>query len=140
MQDIRKLLRPAAPIVAVIATLGTSQASFAGDLRDSISRAAEEQARQESAPRKIDKAYLVPGVALFVGGMSMALYGFLHTSGGEFVSGMVSKESKTGLGAAGLGVAAAGGAVLFFGTKHPSKAPSISAGPRGVTVSKRLEW
>ena len=32
---------------------------------------------------------------MFAGGMALAVYGFLHTKGGEFVAGEVSKESKT---------------------------------------------
>jgi hypothetical protein len=128
----------ARPLIISVTILGLSTASVAGDLKDSIAKAALEQ-QQMPAP-KIDKAYVIPGAALFVAGMSMALYGFLHTNGGDFVSGSVSTESNTGLGAAGLGVAAAGGAVLFVGSKRAAHAPSVAVGPRGVTITKRVAW
>jgi hypothetical protein len=72
--------------------------------------------------------------------MSMAVYGFLHTSGGEFVSGQVSTESKTALGGAGLAVAGAGGAVLFLGAHRAKKAPSLTFGPKTFKISKQLTW
>ena len=134
-----KLLRPTLVSLVIV---GLSAPSFAGDLHDSIAKAAQTQPRdqEERAPVKMDKAYLVSGGSLFVVGMSMAVYGFLHTSGGEFVSGSVSKESNTGLGAAGLAVAGAGGAILFLGARHAKHAPSVSVGPGGVTVNKRIAW
>jgi len=123
---------------AVLAMLSLSTASFAGDLQDSIAKAAQQQA--ETSPPKIDKGYLVPGAALFVAGMSMAVWGFLHTSGGEFVSGAVSKESNTKLGGAGLAVAGAGGALLFYGSQHAKHAPSVGVGARQLTITKRVAW
>jgi hypothetical protein len=89
---------------------------------------------------KMDKAYLVTGASLFVVGMSMAIYGFLHTSGGEFVSGQVSTESKTALGGAGLAVAGAGGAILYWGAHKAKRAPSLTFGPKTFKVSKQLTW
>jgi hypothetical protein len=129
----------ARPLVASLMILGLSTAGFAGDLRDSIANAAAQQ-EKEQAPPKIPKPYLVPGAALFVVGLSVAIYGFLHTSGGEFVSGQVSKESKTEVGAAGLAIAGAGGAILFYGAHHAKQAPALTVGPRGFAVSKRIAW
>ena len=131
-------MKLARPLLASVVILGMSTSAFAGDLQDSIARAAQQQAQAPSP--KIDAGYLIPGVALFVAGMSMAVYGFLHTSGGEFVSGSVSKESKTGLGAAGLAVAGAGGAILFLGSQHAKRAPSVTIGPNRFAVSKRVTW
>ena len=125
-------------VVVIVAVLGVSTMAVAGDLQQSADKAAQQQAR--SKPAQMDKAFLVSGGALFVAGMSMAVYGFLHTGGGDFVSGQVTKESKTGLGAAGLGVAAAGGAVLFLGSQRARSAPSITVGAGRVTVAKRLTW
>ena len=125
-------------LIVSLTILGLSTASFAGDLQDSIAKAAQQQA-QSSSP-KIDKGYLVPGTALFVAGMSMAVYGFLHTSGGDFVSGEVSKESKTGLGAAGLAVAGAGGVILFLGAERAKHAPAVTFGPNRVAINKRVAW
>ena len=126
-------------LIVSLTILGLSTASFAGDLHDSIAKAAQQQ--EETRPAgKIPTPYLVSGAALFVAGMSMTVYGFLHTSGGEFVSGAVSKESKTGLGAAGLAVAGVGGAILYMGAHNAKKAPSIAVGPNQVRVTKRFTW
>lgn len=134
-------MKLARPLFVSLVIVSFSTASFAGDLRDSIAKAAEQQPQQGQRPApRMDNRYLVPGASLFVAGMAMAVYGFLHTSGGEFVSGSVSKESKTGLGGAGLAVAGAGGAVLFLGAKRAAKAPSVTFGPNGVKVSKQLTW
>jgi len=134
-------MRLVRPLIVSLTILGLSTASFAGDLHDSIAKAAQQQQQEETRPAgKIPTPYLVSGAALFVAGMSMAVYGFLHTSGGEFVSGAVSTESKTGLGGAGLAVAGAGGAILFMGAKHAKHAPSIAVGPNQITVTKRLTW
>jgi hypothetical protein len=132
-------MKLARPLIASLMILGLSTASFAGDLQESIARAAREQATSPSGPR-VGKSYLVPGASLFVAGMSMAVYGFLHTSGGEFTSGEVSKESKTGLGAAGLAIAGAGGAILFLGAERAKHAPSITIAPDRVSVTKRIKW
>jgi len=125
-------------VVALLAILALSTASFAGDLRESVEKAAQQEANIQ--PSKIDRRYAWPGAVLFASGMAMALYGFLHTSGGEFVSGEVSKESHTGIGAAGLGIAAAGGTILYLGAERSRHAPSIAVGPGRVTVAKRLSW
>ena len=129
-------------LVRVLATslaiLGMSTASFAGDLLQSAAKAVQQEA--QAPPPRIDKAYLWPGAALFVTGMSMAVYGFLHTSGGDFVSGEVSKESKTSLGGAGLGIAGLGGAILYLGAHNAKRAPSITVGPGRITLAKRVSW
>jgi len=132
-------MRLARLLIVSLTILGLSTASFAGDLHDSIAKAAQQQ-DEKSSPAKIPGPYLVSGAALFVAGMSMAVYGFLHTSGGDFVSGEVSKESKTGLGGAGLAVADVGGAILVMGARHPKHAPSVTFGPNQFTISKRVAW
>jgi len=132
-------MRLARPLIASLLIVGLSTSAFAGDLKDSIDRAAQ----QETAPSgsiKMSKGYLISGASLFVAGMTMTVYGFLHTNGGEFTSGEVSKESNTALGAAGLGVAAAGSAILFLGAQRAKKAPSLTFGPTGFKVSKQLTW
>lgn len=130
-----KLIRA---IAAALTILALSTPSFAGDLLESAAKAAQEQAKTQSP--KIDKAYLWPGAVLFVTGMSMVVYGFMHTSGGEFVSGQVVAESKTTLGGAGLAVAGLGGAVLYLGAQRSKRAPSITVGPGRITLAKRVSW
>lgn len=131
-------MRLARTLVVSVTIFGLTTPAFAGDLRESIARAAQQPVQTTARP--MQKSYLVPGAAMVVAGMAMATYGFLHTSGGEFVSGEVSKESKTGLGAAGLAVAGAGGAILFLGSERARHAPSITVAPDRVTVTKRLAW
>lgn len=116
----------------------STPAALAGDLPTSIAKAAEQEAQAQ--PTRIDKKYLWPGSALFVGGMALAVYGFLHTKGGDFVSGEVSKESKTEIGGAGLTLAGLGGAVLYLGSQHAKRAPSITVGAGRITVSKHVSW
>src|SRR5262245_42198611 len=101
---------------------GLSTATFAGDLQKSIAEAQVPQQQGSGGPLKIDRAFLWPGAALVAGGMTMALYGFLHTSGGEFVTGGVVDESNTALGVSGFVVAGAGAGLLFFGAKHAKSA------------------
>jgi hypothetical protein len=125
-------------VVAWLLVLGLSAPAFAGDLKESVAKAAAEQAQQQERV-KIPTAYLWPGAALFVTGMTMTVYGFLHTSGGEFVSGQVSKESKTALGGAGLAVAGLGGAILFLGSRAHG-APSITVAHGRVALSKHVSW
>jgi hypothetical protein len=122
---------------SLISGLSTS-AALAGDLGTSIAKAAEQQA--QARPSKIDNKYLWPGSALFVGGMALAVYGFLHTKGGDFVAGEVSKESKTEIGGAGLALAGLGGAVLYLGSQHAKRAPSITLGAGRLAVSKHVSW
>lgn len=126
-------------LIATVAILGVSTMTFAGDLQQSGDKAAKEEARAKPADH-MEKAYLVPGIGLFAAGMSMAVYGFLHTGGGDFVSGQVTKESKTGLGAAGLALASAGGATLYLGSQRGRNAASVTVGAGRVTVAKRLSW
>lgn len=128
-------------LVIWVLVAGLSTSAFAGDLQTSAARAARDEAQQQQSERTtMPKAYLIPGAALFIGGMAMAFYGFLHTKGGDFVSGQVSKESKTELGGAGLAVAGLGGALLFVGAQRSKTSASVALGPRGVTVSKRISW
>jgi hypothetical protein len=120
---------------------GLSTATFAGDLQKSIANATQTTPQQSGNPPKIDKAYLWPGAALVAGGMTMALYGFLHTSGGEFVTGGVVDESNTALGVSGCVVAGAGAGLLFFGSKKAAKSvPSVTFARGGVKVVKKVSW
>ena len=133
--------------VAWLLVLGLSSAGFAGDLRESIANATFDQAPQtQQQGVKIPSGYLWPGIALFAGGMTMAMYGFLHTSDGQYVTVPppggegVSQAMNTTLGVSGLAMAAAGGAVLFIGAKRGKSAPSIAIGRDRVTVAKRVSW
>ena len=56
------------------------------------------------------KAVMVSGAALFLGGMGVAIYGFLNNKNGEFPEFGEAEATDSRLGATGLGVAFAGGA------------------------------
>jgi len=124
--------------MAWVMVAGLSTSALAGDLHSSIANAVEQQAPAQKP--KIDKPYAVLGGAMFAGGMALATYGFLHTKGGEFVSGEVSKESKTQLGGAGLAIAAAGGAVLYLGAQKSKRSASVTVGGGRIALSKRVSW
>lgn len=144
-------MRGARVVTALLLILGLCTSAFAGDLQQSIARAAT-QATQATQPSpaapdnqqaghpKIDHRFLWPGTVLFVGGMSMAVYGFLHTKGGSFVQGGVSTESNTQLGGAGLAVAGLGGALLFIGSQKAKNAAVVTVGPGQLGVAHRITW
>jgi hypothetical protein len=131
-------MRTVRVLVASVLVVGLSTPAFAGDLLSSAAKALDQQERTQKP--SIEKKYAVLGGGLFAGGMALAVYGFLHTNGGEFVSGEVSKESKTKLGAAGLAVAGAGGAVLYFGSQKAKRSASVTVGAGRVALSKQISW
>lgn len=110
----------------------------AGGLRESIARVAEQAAQSEGGP--IPRGYLWAGTALFVGGMTAGLYGFLNNQNGTFPGFGEAEATNKVLGAAGLATAFAGGTILFLGARRASRSPSITFGPGRVTVSKRVSW
>jgi hypothetical protein len=134
MRGVRRAL------VASMLVLTVSNVTFAGDLTESLAKAAADLQTTQGESHPIDKAYLWPGAALFVAGMTMTLYGWLHTSGGQFTSGQVSTESKTEMGGAGLAVAGLGGAILFFGSQKAKHSTGVSITPGRVAVAKRISW
>jgi hypothetical protein len=119
--------------------VGLSTPVLAGDLASSIAKAADQQQERAQKP-SIEKKYAVLGGGLFVAGMALAVYGFLHTNGGEFVAGEVSKESKTQLGGAGLVIAGAGGAVLYLGSQKSKRSASVTVGNGRIALAKRVSW
>jgi hypothetical protein len=131
-------MRTVRALVASMLVIGLSTPAFAGDLLSSAAKALDQQER--TAKPSIEKKYAVLGGALFAGGMALAVYGFLHTNGGEFVSGQVSKESNTKLGGAGLAIAGAGGAVLFLGSQKAKRSASVTVGAGRVALSKQISW
>ena len=72
--------------------------------------------------------------------MTVALYGFIDDKNGSYAEFGEARSSNKGLGAAGIGAAFAGGTLMFVGARRAKFAPSIQAGPRGVTVSKQVSW
>lgn len=124
--------------VASLLIAALSTPAFAGDLRESIARAADEQT--PSAGGSMPKGYLWAGTALFVGGMAAGLYGFLNNKNGEFPEFGEANSTNRTLGTAGLVTAFVGGTVLFLGSRRANRAPAVTFGPGGVTVAKTVTW
>jgi len=127
-------------LIALVLVVGLSTPALAGDLLGSIASASDQQSQQRAEKPNIEKKYAVLGGSMFAGGMALAVYGFLHTKGGEFVAGEVSKESKTQLGGAGLAIAGAGGAVLYLGSQKSKRSASVTVGNGRIALSKRVSW
>jgi hypothetical protein len=77
---------------------------------------------------------------MFVGGMAVGLYAFVHDKNGQFPGTDEYYATKRGLGAVGLFTAFGGGAVLFIGKHQANKSTTFRVNPGGVTVSKRVSW
>jgi hypothetical protein len=119
--------------------LGLSTSAFAGDLAASIARAAEEQAQQQPVGNGGTGAMKKLGAAIFAGGLAVMLYGFLASQ--EFGTEDVEKlaRGRTGIGIAGAGVAAAGGALMIAADRRGG-ATALRVGGGGVTLAQRVTW
>jgi hypothetical protein len=126
-------------VVVWFAIAGLSTSAFAGDLHESIAKAAAEQ---PAPPRQtgIPKSYLWTGSALFVGGMTIGIYSFLHNRNGDIPRFDEANATNKQLGAAGLGLAFVGGTILFLGERQSRRSPTLTFGPGRVGVTKQLTW
>ena len=127
--------------IAVVAYLvvGLSVPAAAGDLRASIAKVVEQQAQQPQRG-EMPKAYLWPGAALFVGGMALAINGFLNNSNGDFPTFGEASATNVKMGAAGLAAAFTGGTLLFLGKRSANRSPSVTIGAGRLTVSQQVGW
>ena len=137
MQIARSLL-----VVALVA--GLASPSFGGDLRQSVAKAAQQQ--QPPAPQSRSggsKAMIWTGGLMFAGGMVVGLFGFINNQNGEFTEfgekGEADAVNKA-LGAAGIGVAFAGGLLMYTGSRRAQRLPTVVVGRDGVRVAKRFTW
>ena len=108
-------------------------------------RAAAEKAAQQAAPTMTtgprSNVMKWTGLGLFVGGMSVGLYAFIHNQNGSYAEFGEADAVNKKLGAASLATAFAGGALLFVGTrKAPAAMPDVKVGPSAVSVTKQLSW
>ena len=115
--------------------LGATTSAVAGDLQKSIAKAVQQQSPQVETPPAPAKGYAVVGGALLIGGVIAAAYGFLHTTSFE-----QWQPAHVAVGAVGLGGVIAGGLILLNGQQRSTRSPSVTVGPHGVAVSKRLSW
>ena len=128
-------------IVALLAlAIGTS--AFAGDLQESIAKAAQQQQKEERAPtRGTNKPLVWTGAALFVGGMAVGLFSFINNQNGSFSEFGEANAVNKPLGAAGLATAFVGGTMMFLGSHRANaKAPSVTIGARQLKVVKQVSW
>ena len=123
--------------------LGIATQALGGDLLQSVANAAQQQPQQEErAPaRGVSKPLVWTGAALFVSGMTLGLFSFINNKNGGFSEFGEADAVNKQVGAAGLGMAFAGGTLMFLGSHRAAKrAPSITVGAGGVKVSKQLSW
>ncbi len=133
-------MRAVRTAVAALLMLVLATPAFAGDLQQSIDKAAQQQPPQERAPSKGSSKPLVwAGTALFVGGMAVGLYSFINNKNGGFSEFGEANAVNKKLGAAGLATAFGGGVLIFLGS-HQSKSPSVTVAVGGVKVSKHISW
>lgn len=127
-------------LIVSMLIVGLSTPAFAGDLQASIAKAAEQQTKPSAGGGgSMPKGYLVAGSALFVGGMAVGLFAFLNNRNGSLPDFGEGSATNKPLGAAGLAAAFVGGTILLLG-QRASHSPSVTFGPGGVTVSKKVTW
>jgi hypothetical protein len=126
----------------LVASLATAVATpaYADGLRAAADKAAQQAAdTMTAAPRSSTLKWA--GLGLFVGGMSVGLYAFIHNKNGSYAEFGEADAVNKKLGAASLAAAFAGGALLFVGTrKAPRTMPDVKVGPAAVSVSKQVSW
>ena len=109
-------------------------------IRAQAARIGASQAMASDMSSPSGKAVMVSGAALFLGGMGVAIYGFLNNKNGEFPEFGEAEATDSRLGATGLGVAFAGGALMAIGHRMSRVAPDIQVGVNRFSVSKKLSW
>ena len=125
-------------IVALV-VIGLATSAFAGDLRESIARAAQTQQPATAASKSKSKPLVWAGAALFVTGMTIGLTAFINNENGEFSEFGEANAVNKELGTVGLVTAFGGGALMFLGSR-PANSPSVTAGIGRVGVSKKVSW
>ena len=131
-------MRALRTVVVALLVLGLSTSGFAGDLKKSIAKAAQ-QADTHSQKTGGAKAAMWAGSALFVGGMAVGLYAFINNKNGEFTEFGEANSINKKLGAAAVSAAFAGGVLMLLGTRA-KHSPSVAVGPGQVTMSKQISW
>ena len=126
--------------VAALLMFALATPAFAGDLQQSIDKAAQQPQPQERAPSKgTSKPLVWTGAALFVGGMTFGLYSFINNKNGSFSEFGEANAVNKKAGAAGLATAFGGGVLMFLGS-HRSNSPSVTVAPGRMSVSKHVSW
>ena len=129
-------------VIVALIVIGLGTSAFAGDLQQSIAKAAQQQPPpQQRAPSKgtSKKALMWSGAALFVGGMTFGLYSFINNKNGKFAEFGEANAVNKKAGTAGLATAFGGGVLMFLGSRQ-SNSPSVTVGIGRVSVSKQVSW
>jgi hypothetical protein len=127
-------------MVTWVVIAGMSTPALAGDLQASIAKAVGQQPTQPG-PGPMPKQFLWAGTALFVGGMAVAINGFLNNRNGEFPEFGEADATDVKMGAAGLAAAFGGGLLLFLGKqKAGGPGPAITVEKGRVTASHQIRW
>jgi hypothetical protein len=125
-------------LVALL-VVGLATSGFAGDLQQSIARAAQQQ--QERTPGGKSKPLVWTGAALFAGGMAVGLFAFINNQNGKYSEFGEANAVNKKLGAAALSTAFVGGALIFIGSRRGvQRSPQVTLGPGQMTVSKQVSW
>jgi hypothetical protein len=126
-------------VVVSLLIVGLSAPARAGDLRTSVEQAAQETARRPDN-KPIPKTYLWLGSSLFVGGMAVGLFAFMHDKNGQFPGTDEYNATDRKLGAAGLFTAFGGGMLLFIGKRQANRSPVVIFDSGRISVSKQVSW
>lgn len=137
---MKPMMRMARLLLAACLAVAAAAPAYADGLRAAAEKAAQQAAPAMTAePRSNVMKWT--GLGLFVGGMSVGLYSFIHNKNGSYAEFGEADAVNKKLGAASLAAAFAGGALLFVGTrKTPAAMPDIKVGPSAVSVTKQLSW
>ena len=137
MQQISKTAKF---LLALWLAIAAATPAYADGLRAAAEKAAQ-QAAGTMATQPRSNAMKWTGLGLFVGGMSVGLYSFIHNKNGSYAEFGEADAVNKKLGAASLATAFAGGALLFVGTRRaPAAMPDVKVGPSAVSVTKQLSW
>jgi len=135
-----------AGLVAVLVT-GLASPALAGDLRDSVAKAAQQQPPPPTAPRSSSsgrsKTMMWTGGLLFAGGMAVGLFGFMDNQNGEFTEfgdkGEADATHKV-MGTVGISAAFAGGLLMYAGARRAERLPTVVVSRDRVRLVKRFAW
>ena len=130
-------------LLAVWLALAAATPAYADGLRAAAEKAAQQAATAAPTMTTEPRSNVMKwtGLGLFVGGMSVGLYSFIHNKNGSYSEFGEADAVNKKLGAASLAAAFAGGALLFAGTrKVPAAVADVKVGPSGVSVTKQLSW
>lgn len=80
------------------------------------------------------------GAGLFVAGMSVGIVAFLNNKNGTYPEFGEATATNKPLGATGISLAFAGGALMAIGQKISKHAPAMTISQNGFAISKQIAW